>query len=308
MIASETLSTGEAAQLAGVHRSTLKRWCDEGTLSCSVTDGGHRRIALSALLSAAERGALNCSLLDFNEPAERVWDAVQRAERQDDYDEVIRLTYEWLTRRDTEDVHSLLTFLREREWALSVLFDRLLCSVMYRIGDEWIAGEIDVGDEHRMSHEIFRGLYDLEPSGRAPPPDTSSTPVAVVGAGPGNRHEMGALMTRLTLEARNWQTIYLGPDVPIRNFALQQDRYGADLICISLAPPSHTPSDIARILEPLARLPDATCDHRVAFGGLPVQDEEVPDETPFLDARGFSQLTDFVDWVQSFRSSIASAP
>lgn len=304
---STTLSTGDAAQLVGVHRSTVKRWCDNEELSCSVTNGGHRRIALSDLLSFAERRTLECSLLGFNESPKTVWDAVQRAERQNDYDEVVELTYKWLHHRNADDVHSLLAFLYELGWSMSVLFDRLVSSVMYRIGEDWKAGQIHVGDEHRMSNDIFLGLHDLEVPTRINSTDNSPTPIALVGTGPGNRHEMGALMVRLTLEVQGWNTIYLGADVPVREFALQQAKHGVDLICISLTPPEHVPSDAERILETLARLPGENCDYRVALGGQAVDEEDVPDASPFLDARGFSKLTEFVNWIHSFASPVASA-
>jgi excisionase family DNA binding protein len=40
---SEWLSLAEAAQLLGVHPSTLRRWSDEGRIPSARTEGGHRR-------------------------------------------------------------------------------------------------------------------------------------------------------------------------------------------------------------------------------------------------------------------------
>lgn len=301
----QSLPTGEAAQLLGVHRSTVKRWCDGGELSCSVTEGGHRRIALSALLSYAERQALECSLLEFNDQAQTVWGAVRQAEKEERYEQVVQLTYQWLRQRDADFVQSILAFVREREWPLPTLFDRLICSVMYQIGEAWNAGEIHVGDEHRMSHQIFQELYDMDLPEQSEF-EGASTPLALVGAGPGNRHEMGALMVRQTLQAEGWQTVYLGADVPTRDFALQQAKHGADLVCISLTPPEHVASDAERILETLARLPDDSCPYRVALGGQAVEKVSLPATSPFLDARVFSETKSFVEWVRSFTSSAES--
>src|SRR5690349_6270255 len=45
----EYLTTNEAADLAGVGPSTVKRWADLGLLPCVRTAGGHRRFERFAL-------------------------------------------------------------------------------------------------------------------------------------------------------------------------------------------------------------------------------------------------------------------
>ena len=51
-------TTTEAAAVLGVSVSTIRTWCLEGRLPYSITAGGHRRIARSALVRfAAEREA-----------------------------------------------------------------------------------------------------------------------------------------------------------------------------------------------------------------------------------------------------------
>jgi excisionase family DNA binding protein len=40
----ELLSTGEAAQLLGVHRSTILRYIEEGKLPAQVLPGGQHRV------------------------------------------------------------------------------------------------------------------------------------------------------------------------------------------------------------------------------------------------------------------------
>ena len=43
------LTTSQAAERAGVHRSTILRWCEAGHLPYSRTPGGQRRIDPHAL-------------------------------------------------------------------------------------------------------------------------------------------------------------------------------------------------------------------------------------------------------------------
>lgn len=293
--------TGEAAQLVGVHRSTVKRWCDAGELPCSVTEGGHRRIVLNTLLAYAEANNLPCSLLAFESQEEKVWQAVRRAEEQRDYEGVVELAYQWLTGGEVLQVHSLLQFTCERKWPLPVLFDRFLRPVMYRMGEAWREGAIHVGDEHRMSHVVLDGLHAVKASQRADALGRrSAPPIALVGCGPGNWHEMGALMVRMVLEAEGWQTIYLGADVPTRDFALQQAKHEADLVCISLAPPEQVSSDATRFLDTLARLYDDRRPYRIALGGQVVQQEVQAEAYPFIAYRAFPELEGFAQWVRTF--------
>ena len=47
------LTSSKVADLLGVHPSTVKRWCDDGTLESRRTGGGHRRIRLNDALDTA---------------------------------------------------------------------------------------------------------------------------------------------------------------------------------------------------------------------------------------------------------------
>jgi excisionase family DNA binding protein len=57
---SRWLSLSEAADLLGVHPSTLRRWADDGAIRCTRTPGGHRRFLeedVQAFLQAQEQPA-----------------------------------------------------------------------------------------------------------------------------------------------------------------------------------------------------------------------------------------------------------
>ena len=43
------LSLSQAAEMLGVHSTTLRRWADNGKITFMLTPGGHRRFALSDL-------------------------------------------------------------------------------------------------------------------------------------------------------------------------------------------------------------------------------------------------------------------
>jgi excisionase family DNA binding protein len=45
----EWLSLSQAAQLLGIHPTTLRRWADNGSVPAKVTPGGHRRFLRAEL-------------------------------------------------------------------------------------------------------------------------------------------------------------------------------------------------------------------------------------------------------------------
>jgi excisionase family DNA binding protein len=51
---SALLTTGEAAKLASVSRWTIRRWCQDGKLSCVVTPTGQYLVHRAPLIEALE--------------------------------------------------------------------------------------------------------------------------------------------------------------------------------------------------------------------------------------------------------------
>jgi excisionase family DNA binding protein len=97
------LTLSQAAEILGVHATTLRRWADEGQIRCLRTPGGHRRFReqdlrafVSAQLESADVGApgeLEQTLVHrarqemaSTNPAETAWraafDEVERASRR----------------------------------------------------------------------------------------------------------------------------------------------------------------------------------------------------------------------------------
>ncbi len=62
-------NSDEAAKILGVNVSTIKRWTEEGRLSCIKTAGGHRKFLMEHLAAFLETNKkktekLNCSPLN----------------------------------------------------------------------------------------------------------------------------------------------------------------------------------------------------------------------------------------------------
>lgn len=297
----DILTTSEAAMLAGVHESTIKRWCDTGTLLCTQTPGGHRRIGLDELLGFCERENLHRALVLFRPYAHTLWSGFQRIREEDDYTELEDLAYRWSCEGQSLSVQRLLQWLIAQGTSFGVLSDRLVRPLMYRVGAEWETGTVEAGAEHLFTNVILDSLCGLRLSflseGEAA---SNGRPVALVGCGPESLHEVGAHCVRIVLEQAGWQVVYLGGRVPVEDVAHLQQRLRASLVCLSLTPP-HAPADFVRTARTLARLYHSDHPYSLALGGPVAPDPAALENEPlpFETLQVFEQITPFATWILS---------
>lgn len=269
------LSTTRAAELLGVHPSSVKRWCDAGSLSAAKTGGGHRRIPLSEVLRWARREGISSFLDPFHPWEANVWLALSEAEDGNRFQRLENLALTWLAQGESDLLGRLLYETARRPGVtLSIFLDRFLRSFMSRVGEEWQKGRLQVGEEHMASQVVQEVLFRLRPGwdrlSRAVhslgTPAQDPPPVAVVGAVEGNEHSLGAMAIRLVLEHYGWRVYFLGPNVPLEDFATIQRAQAASLVCISFSPPKSTP-DVVRAARVLGELYRPSSPYTLALGG-----------------------------------------
>lgn len=293
-----SISTRQASTLLGVHESSVKRWCNAENLECWLTPGGHRRIPIDALVDFAHAQGIQLPLRYFGEDAGRVWSGLERA-HQNEYEELAALIAEWLDHGWTSDLARLIEYLEHEGFGLAQVLDRLIGPVMRRIGDRYHRGALSIGDEHRMTQIMRDALLSLHSS----PTQASNgrvKPVAVVGCARGEGHELGALMVRLVLEAEDWRVIYLGLDVPTEEFAAQQIKHGAALVCVSMMPPKGL-AEAQTIMHLLNRMYNPTHPFRLALGGSALNNDANLDRSgvSIPDVQLFTKMEPFTTWVGS---------
>lgn len=291
-----SVSTREASELLGVHESSIKRWCNAGALGCTHTPGGHRRIPVDALVEFAQTRTHPLPLLPFGAEAAAVWAGAAEARQRGAFDELAALCYAWLDRHETLLPGALLRYLLDAGFPLARLFDDLLSPVMQRVGEGYAAGRLAAGDVHRMTQIARETLIELRSTVREAP-GASPRPVAVVGCARNEQHELGALMVRLLLEARGWQVVYLGPDVPTEEFAAQQRKQGATLVCIWIAPP-HGTAEAQSTLRLLRQIAAPDHPYRLALGG-PIGGEVEKAPGPLAEVHVFRRITTFTRWLSA---------
>ena len=293
-----SISTRQASEMLGVHESSVKRWCNADALDYWLTPGGHRRIPIVSLVAFARDQGIDVPLRPFGLEAGEVWAAREGAAREDDFEALVDLAYAWLALGQSWEMARLVEYLLHEGFPIGQLFDRLVGPVMHRIGLGYLDGSLSIGDEHRMTQAMRDTLLDLRALNASKRPlNGRSAPTAVVGCARNEVHELGALMVRLMLEYTGWQVVYLGLNVPTEEFATQQTKYDAALVCISMMPPMG-PADALTMVRLLDRMYDPTRPYRLALGGSSLGDvdrSEVAD-LAIPDVQFFASMEPFAAW------------
>ena len=301
MSESTTLATTrQAAEILGVHESSIKRWNTSKQLSARQTSGGHRRFHVSELLDFARKNRIETPLLSFGKDAEPVWVGLAELRKRNNYSVLIRLVYEWVLKDESKQIVELIVYLLRDERAIEDIMDHLIAGVLYRIGNSYLNGILTIGDEHSATHVMRDVLIYLKEHlrelGFSRP--ARKKPVTIVGCGREEEHEIGALMVRLVLEMNGWRVVYLGLDVPTEEFAKQQIKHEAALVCISMMPP-RGPRDVHHIYQLLNQVYNRKHPYRLAFGGgavkaindLDLRGKVIPEVRHFKSMKGFADWT-----------------
>ena len=304
------LTTSSVAELLQVSPSTVKRWCEEGSLESRRTPGGHRRITLSDALDTARARGIS-TFLDYFHPWEsNVWLALTDVATHQEYARLHNLALAWLARGETELMGRLwVEVARRPEISFSEFLDRGIQGFMSLVGREWLKGRLAIGEEHMATQTIFESFIHLRPGWLDPRPSMDvgePPPVAVVGAMEGDQHELGAMAIRVLLEREGWRVYYLGGNVPVEELAKVQRAHGASLVCISFSPNRRLP-DLRRAVRVLGGTYRPDLPYSLVLGGgmEPFSEHQIPDG-PFESCTVSRSAGDFLDWLK--RRSGTEAP
>jgi len=297
------LTTSAAGNLLGVHPSTVKRWSDEGALSTVKTGGGHRRIHLKDVLTAARERGISTFLDQFSPWESNVWLAVNEASGPKGFGRLIGLSLAWLAQGETDLLGRLFFETGSRkEIPFTRFLDECVRGFMVSVGTEWRNGRLQVGEEHMATQVILEALLRLRVDRTTPAPPTRGAvppkPVAVVGAMEGDHHDLGAQAIRAVLEREGWRVYYLGPNVPVEQFAAVQQAQTATLVGVSFSAENTLP-DVQRAVRVLREFYRPRTPYVLALGGmLPEFPAETLGQSPF-EALSFSRSAEeFQKWVR----------
>ncbi len=178
----DLLTSAEAARLAGVGTTAIKRWSDSGALRCVKTAGGHRRfhrVDIERLMRA-----------DASAGPGEDWSGWIDALRQN-------------LGGHTVQARLLDERARLGSWhAVADAMGRLLTE----IGRRWEVGEIAVIEEHLMSATLQRALAAIVEALPVP----THAPVSLLAVVPGDEHTLGLSLIELALREAGWRAEWAG--------------------------------------------------------------------------------------------------
>lgn len=186
MAAEGMLTPKQAAAIAGVSASTVKRWAEEEGLPSVRTPGGHRRFTRSALEQWLQDRHATAGV----HPAESWIEVLVTGRRH--------------------EVDARLLEARARLGSWHAVADEL-GTVLDEMGDAWRDGRLGVGEEHRASATLARGLARI---GDALPAAPEGRPVLLACLGD-DEHTLGLSLAELCVREVGLPALWLGGRTPV---------------------------------------------------------------------------------------------
>ncbi|MEZ4266475.1 MAG: helix-turn-helix domain-containing protein [Myxococcota bacterium] len=217
---SDWLTTTDAAALAGVAASTIKRWADQGALAFSRTAGGHRRF---------ERAAVEQLLRDQAVPSAQDDSALDR-------------WVQCLVDGRRYEVEAQLLSARGRLGRWCEVGDEV-AEALREIGRRWESGAISIADEHVASDCLARALArvgDMMPTG-------GGGPRCLLACAGDDEHSLGLTLAEPCLREHGWTPVWLGRRTPVGELARLVAEGRAELVAMTASPAHHDADALAAL-------------------------------------------------------------
>lgn len=196
------LSTQEAARLAGVGPTSVKRWADEGLIECRKTAGGHRRF---------ERGAFERFLREHGAPAAEQTPWVDLFLESGSY-----------------GLKAALFEARGRLGAWHRVADEV-APALTELGARWECGDVSVLDEHVASERISRALAHVSEA----LPVGEHGPTCLLACADGDEHTLGLSLVEICAREAGWATTWAGRRTPVADLVNAVERGAFDMVALS---------------------------------------------------------------------------
>jgi len=213
----QTVSPKQVARAIGVSESSVKRWCDRGSIATVRTDGGHRRITLPAVfefLRENKHELLHPDILGLPATSGSIGWVIERAKE--------RFERALLDGNEAGCFHVLLDqYLAGR--TVSEIGDQIVAQAFHSIGDKWACDEIDVYHERRGCEMCVGSLIQMR---SLLPPPSQKAPVALGATISGDQYAIPGLLVDLVLRENGWQSTWLGGNLPFASLieAVRQNK------------------------------------------------------------------------------------
>lgn len=203
----DLISTSEAAGIAGVGVSSIKRWVDEGRLRAVRTPGGHRRLnrlEFQSFLSAS---------------------TVQSGQSEND------AATQWAERILTNGHHELQSNLMAARGRLGSWSSAMteVGKGVREIGLRWEKETISIYEERIASERLSRALASIHDS----MPRSIDDPVCLLACAEGEYHTLGLSLLQPVLRESGWASIWLGPPMPTTELCKTIESTNVKIVALS---------------------------------------------------------------------------
>lgn len=228
-MSNELLTTIEAARIAGVGASSVKRWADEGLLPVIRTAGAHRRF---------ERAAL---------------DRFLRTRAHGNGDPLVAT----LVAARRHEVEAALLEARSRLGTWYRVADEV-ARALVELGEQWAGGRVTIAEEHIASECLLRSLGRVTDA----IPSHPHASVCLLACVEGDEHTLPLALSELVLREAGWSARWLGRQTPPAEILRIVRNGEVEMLALSASIAQRDPERLSAVARELG---SACEDHGVAF-------------------------------------------
>ena len=262
----------------GVSESSLKRWCDRGTLQAHLTAGGHRKIPVHAVVQFVRENRqelIRPELLGL--PPKRKSETANLANSVLPFADA-------LVEGQFERSRQILFSHFLQGLSVAKLCDELLAPALAHVGKRWRAGDLEIYEEHRsvqLTHQLLSELH-------ATISDPKSDAPTAIGGTP--EHDVYGLPTRmiaLALRESGWNATSLGTSLPFSTLLAAIQKQQPQLVWLSVSVLTNPHAFRVKIASFVAEIGENTT---VMIGGRGLPHELAFDSSRVIRCERIQQL------------------
>ena len=229
-VTSAVLNSEEAARVLGVNVSSIKRWTDEGKLSCIRTAGGHRKFQMTHLADFLKRNNKKTSKLNIF--------SIENSQDLEINYHILKGDFNYLQsfliikalQANRDDVQNVLTGLHLGQYPLYQIYDELITPVLYEIGERWMKKKLSIIEEHIASQIIRDAIVRLQGIIKVPRKKIKTALCLNLST---ELHDIALKMVQNILELRGFKTYFSGQITPYLDIRQMIKKIKPDRLYIS---------------------------------------------------------------------------
>ena len=260
----ELITTTEAAEIAGVGVSSIKRWADQDLIRVLKTPGGHRRIDRADLLRFLRESQEDGGPLEderrLSTPERRLSMSVNpigsalvlpselRDPENTDPHQLGRYWSSAMLQSDLFQLQALLLQARSRLGAWHAVADEVGLGLA-DLGCRWQSGEVTVAQEHIASGRLSQAMSAIANA----IPARRQKGLALVACPPDEDHTLALSLVQLCLKEARWEALWVGASTPAEELCRIGASGEVDLIAVSASVISSDKEALSKLADDLGK-------------------------------------------------------